>query len=95
MTTQEAMEQLKDLVPAYSTDSGECQVVGMAMAVLLSEGYHDIEFEPTDCGGVILRTGGLELFDERESTPRGQIQRHIQLLVKAAVMTQPTKGGGE
>ena len=85
MNTQEAMAKLSGLVPAYMIDGGECHVVGMAMAVLLDEGYLDIEFYPTDCGGLILRTGDIELFDDRENTPRGEIQRHIQLLVRAAV----------
>jgi hypothetical protein len=86
MNTQEAMRLLKDLVPRYGNDIEECQLVGMAVAVLVNEGYHDFEFEPTDCGGLKLRTGNIELFDERDGTPRGEIQRHIQLLVRAAVM---------
>lgn len=93
MNIDEAKSIVKDLVPAYYADGADCEVAGMAMSVLLWEGYHDITFEQLDNGGLKLTTGNIELIDERDRPGRGETQRHIQLLVRAAVEAK-AKGGG-
>jgi hypothetical protein len=95
MDAAEAKRKLLPLVPAFAIDAEECEVVGLALAVLLSEGYHDLTFDCKGDGSVTLETGGLELIDERDGTPRGELQRHIQLMVRAALLTQPQKGAGD
>jgi hypothetical protein len=86
MTFEEAMSKLAKIIPSRPNEEA---VIGRAVAVLLSEGYHDFQFEPLESGGLTLRTGPLELTDQREDTPVGQLQRGTELLVLAAVMTQP------
>lgn len=86
MTFEEAMSKLAKIIPSRPNEEA---VIGRAVAVLLSEGCHDFQFEPRESGGVTLLTGGLELIDEREDTERGHLQRATELLVRAAMMTQP------
>lgn len=92
MDTAKAKKLMEGLVPSYYVDGGDGEVVGMAMSILLSEGYHDFSFEMLDSGGLRLHTGDITVEDRREEPARGETQRHIQLLVRAAVLAV---NGGE
>ena len=43
MTFEEAMSKLAKIIPSRPNEEA---VIGRAVAVLLSAGYHDFEFEP-------------------------------------------------
>jgi hypothetical protein len=92
MDMKAAMKILDPIMPLYERDSSDAEVAGLALCVLLRNGYWDIAFDSKDDGSLVLIAGNIELRDPREMTPVGELQRSTQLLVRAAALAE--KGGG-
>ena len=92
MDTKAALKILDPIMPMYERDSSDAEVAGLALCILLRNGYWDVVFDSRDDGSLVLITGNIELRDPREIASRGELQRSTQLLVKAAALAE--KGGG-
>lgn len=85
MKHDEAIDKMAKCFPPMSDTCDEV-VIGRAVRILLSAGFHDIEYESHEDGSLTLHAGNIELTDEREFASRGHLQRSTELLVKAAII---------
>lgn len=63
MDMKAAMKILDPIMPLYERDSSDAEVAGLALCVLLRNGYWDLAFESRDDGSLVLIAGNIELRD--------------------------------